>query len=116
MPRYVLIARDDPEAFQALGPSDFQAIIERYHAWTQDLRSQGRLELGEKLTDGAGKVLRGSSATDGPFTEGKEVIGGLWIVEADDMPHLLRLLEGCPHMEYGSMEVREIEVLDLPEA
>ena len=115
MPRFVLIARDDPASFEGMGPSDFQRIIERYHAWTEDLRRQGRLHLGEKLVDGAGAVLRGASTTDGPFAESKEVVGGLWIIEADDLSHALRLLDGCPQAEYGSLEVREIEVLDLPE-
>ena len=116
MSRFVLIARDDPAAFEGLGPSDFQAIIERYHAWTEDLRRQGRLHLGEKLVDGEGAVLQGLSATDGPFSEGKEIIGGVWIIEADDLPHALSLLDGCPHRDYGSLEVREIEVLDAPDA
>jgi len=94
-----------------------QAIVQRYHAWTKGLAEAGHLLMGEKLRDAAGTVLRGvggsMSATDGPFAETKEIIGGFWLIQADDLDHAVRLMSGCPHLEStGSLEVREIEELD----
>jgi hypothetical protein len=51
------------------------------------------------------------SVTDGPFAEGKEIIGGFWIITADDLDDAVRTVSGCPHLDNGSLEVREIEVV-----
>lgn len=113
MPRFVVIPREDPSVFADLSPSDMQALIRRYTEWSQRLATEGRLALGEKLRDGEGRVLRSRdgapSATDGPYAETKEIVGGLWIIEADDLDHASRLVADCPHLGYGSLEVREIE-------
>jgi len=72
-----------PAAFMALSPQEMQALIVRYGAWAQSHMGAGRLETGEKPTDGGGRILRGVgdalSVTDSPFTEVKEVVGGFWI-------------------------------------
>lgn len=117
MPRYLVIPRDDASEAAALGPREMQEIVERYHAWTLALRAEGALQVGEKLADGAGRVLEpstdGVSVTDGPFAEANEVIGGFWIVEARDLDHATDLVSDCPHLERGSLEIRPIEELDL---
>lgn len=117
MPRFIVIPRDNPADFAQVSPEQMQAIVQRYHAWSVGLAEQGHLLMGEKLRDDAGKVLRGAggalSATDGPFVETKEIIGGFWLIQADDLDHAVRLVSGCPHLESsGSLEIREIEELD----
>lgn len=114
MHRFIVIPREAPEVFADLSPEEMQRLIERYVAWSQELAAQGRLEMGEKLRDGAGRVLRGdgrggASVTDGPFVETKEVVGGFWIIQAHDLDDAVRAVSGSPHLEYGSLEVRQIE-------
>ena len=117
MPRYLVIPRDERSDAPPPGPRDMQAIVERYHAWTLRLRGEGALHVGEKLVDGAGRVLRpaddGVSRTDGPFAEANEVIGGFWILEARDLDHATALVSDCPHLERGSLEIRPIEELQM---
>ncbi len=52
------------------------------------MENAGVLTRGEKLQDGTGRVLRRTldhtSITDGPYTESKEVIGGLFEIQADN--------------------------------
>lgn len=116
MPRFIVIPREDPADFAELSPQEIEEVVRRYHAWSLGLADRGLLVMGEKLRDGAGKVLRGSgpsmSVTDGPFVETKEIIGGFWIVEADDLDDAVQVVSGCPHLEAGSLEIREIEVFD----
>ena len=51
----------------------------------------------------------GDVITDGPFTEGKEIVGGFVALPANDMDHAVELSKECPIFEYGgSVEVREI--------
>ena len=84
------------------------------------MTSEGRLVVAEKLTDQGGKVLwpsdNGNTCKDGPYVESKEVIGGVYIVKADDYEHAVRLCEGHPNFRFGSIEIREVDPLDRPEA
>lgn len=113
MARFVIIARDNPETFSHYSPQEMQAILERYMAWGERLASRGHMELGEKLTDGVGRVLGpGQSPTDGPYAEAKEIVGGFWIVSARDLEEAESLASDCPHLEFGTLEVRPVEEMN----
>lgn len=49
--------------------------------------------------------------TDGPFAETKEVLGGYYIVDCDDLDAAIEWGSKCPAAQYGSIEVRP--VMDL---
>jgi hypothetical protein len=78
------------------------------------MQNEGLLTRGEKLQDGTGRVLRRRSAevsiTDGPYTESREVIGGLFEIQAEDYEAAVKAARDCPHLEYGVIEIREIEI------
>jgi hypothetical protein len=118
MPQYIILLYDDPKKFAELSPQEMQEAFKKYHGWGQKMREQGRLTGSNKLTDGAGRVLRGKSpmrVTDGPFTEGKEVLGGYYMFNADSYEHAIELTRDHPQLEYGgTVEVREIQ--DLSQA
>ena len=113
MPRYMLFARDDVEWGKDVSAKEMQRIVERYIAWTQGLAEKNRLVLSHKLVDGDGRVVRGGGGkpmvADGPYVETKEVIGGFWIVEAADYDEAVALCADSPHLEFGALEIREIE-------
>lgn len=115
MSKFLILPRESEDAFAELSPEEMQRIIQRYQEWTDRLRGEERLLLGHKLQDGEGRVATGGKngmvVSDGPYSETKEVIGGFWLVEADDYDHALRLADDCPHLEYGSLEIREIQEL-----
>jgi len=48
--------------------------------------------------------------TDGPFAEAKEIIGGYFIVQANSYDEAVGLAKDCPHLDFGTIEVREIEI------
>lgn len=51
---------------------------------------------------------------DGPFAEGKEVVGGNLIVKAADLDQATEISKDCPIFEYdGTVEVRPIQVMEL---
>jgi hypothetical protein len=113
MARFLVLPREPSDAWDDVSPADMQRIIERYVAWGNELAEAGMLEGGEKLQDGDGRVLGGEGAalrvTNGPFAEAKEVVGGFWIVRAHDYEEAVRLVSDCPHLAFGSLEVRRIE-------
>ena len=54
---------------------------------------------------GAGAV----KVTDGPYAEAREVIGGLFIVEAQTYEEVVELSKDCPHLDFGTIEIREVQ-------
>lgn len=118
MPDFMLLLYSDPRAFDDVSPEDFQRVIERYRAWTERLKASGHFLASDKLTDGEGRVLRrhgdGVRVTDGPFTEAKEVVGGYYSVSADDYDAAVELARSCPHLDFGSIEVRQVDDLGPP--
>jgi len=115
MPQFLILARDEPREFTELSPEDMQRVIQKYVAWGDRLTKAGKLGDHNKLRDGAGKVVRGPAGkmavTDGPFVETKEVVGGYWVVTAADFDEAVRLVSDSPHLEFGSLEIRQVETL-----
>lgn len=113
MPSYLLLLHENPATFVDLSPAQMQAIVEEYSAWTDRMAQAGRLTAGVKLRDGVahrvGKDATGR-VTDGPFTETKDVVGGYFVVTADDLQAALGIARDCPHVRYGWVEVREVEI------
>jgi hypothetical protein len=113
MPNYLLLLHSEPNIFKEASPAEFQAVIQKYHNWKLRMQNAGILLVGEKLQDGTGRLLRRTggqtSVTDGPYTESKEVIGGLFQIRADNYAKAVEVASDCPHLEYGTIEIREIE-------
>src|SRR5207244_11252131 len=58
-----------------------------------------------RLAEDAGKVIRANNgkprATDGPYSEAKEVLGGFYLIEAASYDEAVELSMTHPHLEYG---------------
>lgn len=80
------------------------------------LKEQGKLLGAQPLTP-EGKVVRGSKkvVSDGPFMEGKEMVGGYLACKADSLEEAVEISKGCPILEFdnGIVEVREIKELKM---
>jgi hypothetical protein len=52
----------------------------------------------------------GPSATDGPFIDTKEVVGGYYVLQASDLAEAVRLAGQLPEAtaSHGGVEVRQI--------
>jgi len=113
MAQYMLLLRDNPEIFRHLSPDEIQRIIEKYRAWGQKLREAGLLVSSHKLTDEGGRVVRREGGQmrvlDGPYTEAKEVLGGYFLIEAASYEQAIERSRDCPHLEFGSIEIRAID-------
>jgi hypothetical protein len=114
MKQFVTILHEQPTDMSRFSPEDIQRMIEKYMAWTRRLREEDRIKAETNLNNRTGKTIRGygSSAhvTDGPYTETKEVIGGLHIIEAESWEEALAWAKQCPALEMGAtLELREAE-------
>ena len=114
MTQYAVFLHEDPETFRKFTPSEMQAIIQRYTAWGDRLRASGRYVSGKKLADDGGKSVRlekgRMTVSDGPYAETKDIVGGLFVFTADSYEDALSVISDCPHLEYGRIELRAIEI------
>ena len=115
MSKFTLLLRESDGLYSRLSPAEMQAVVARYGAWSQGLREAGKLVGSQKLHDGAGRVVSRSNGrvlvSDGPHVEAKEVIGGMFVVEAATYDEAVTIANGCPHLDFGTIEVREVEIL-----
>jgi len=110
MAQFVLLLHENPATFAQMSAEEMQKIIEEYTAWGTRMRERGLVRRSAKLEDAAGRVLKGSVVTDGPYTEANEIIGGLFEIEAADYDGAVEIARGCPHTKYGTLEIRRIEI------
>jgi hypothetical protein len=59
--------------------------------------------------------IRGDVVTDGPFLETKEVLAGIFVIEARDLDHALALAKMTPIVD-GGVEVRPLLGFEVAEA
>jgi hypothetical protein len=108
--RYALLIHERPGSYDGLGPDELQALTAEYFAVRNDPRvvDGGRLQPADTATtvrmrDGRPLV------SDGPFAETKEVFGGWFLLEADDLDAALELAERIPAIRMGgSVEIRAL--------
>jgi len=110
MAQFTLLLYDDPSGWQKLSPEEMQKAIEKYRAWT----TKPFTVASQRLGGDAGRVIRPGGggkprATDGPYSETKEVLGGFYTIEAADYDAAVDLAMQHPHLEYGgTIEVRKL--------
>ena len=108
--RYACLIYFDPG--KVFGQSaEAEAVLGGSGAYNNELKASGHLVVDQalQLPDRAMtvRVRDGKmSATDGPFMETKEVLGGFILIEAQDMAEAVRIAAGIPLARLGSVEVR----------
>lgn len=92
---------------------EIQAAIDQFYVWYDRLVSEGRIGPGQRLGR-EGKIVSRQAATDGPFAEAKEVIGGYWFIRASSLEEAAAVAAENPCLAHGL--VCEVRPLDLTRA
>ena len=106
--KYLCIQRSQPGGNnEQPSPAQMQAMYAQFDAWMKKFQNN-LVDMGGRL--GGGKVVTSGGATDGPYAEAKEVIGGYMIVSAESLEAAIEVARQCPGvvMPGSSVEVREI--------
>jgi hypothetical protein len=84
-----------------------EEMYAKFNAWKERFQ-ENIVDMGGKLGDG--KTVMPEGATDGPFVEAKEVIGGYMIISANSLDEAIEIASGVPGLvgPGSSVEVREI--------
>src|SRR5882757_11304452 len=92
--KYLFIQRSVPAKREPPSPAQLQEMYATFNAWKEKFKDN-LVDMGGKLKAG-GKVVTESGATDGPFVESKEVVGGYMLVSAKSIEHAIEVANGCP--------------------
>jgi hypothetical protein len=98
MPRYVVAYHGSPK-FET--PQQGAAHMVQWRAWMGGLGA-ALVDPGAPLNKG--KIISSRGVSD----QGADLLSGFSILAADSMDGVLRLVQGCPHLNHGTIEVAEI--------
>lgn len=108
MPTYLCLQRSLPaEGGERPSPAQMQDMYARFGAWHAKFADQ-LVDMGGKL--GAGALVTAEGASDGPFVEVKELVGGYMVVSADTLEGAIEVASGCPGLVRPGSGVEVIEI------
>lgn len=110
---YILLCHDDEAAWRKEGPEAMDAAMTEALAIVRDLNDSGRyvsaspLHSSEKAT--CVRVRNGKrTIIDGPFAETNEVLGGYYVILAENQGQAVQVAARHPGARFGSVEVRPL--------
>ncbi len=111
--QYLLLICIDENRQAAMSPEEAAAMMAQYGGFYDEMEGRGVLEGGERLrptTDATSVRVRDGEvlASDGPFAETKEQIGGYFLVDCRDLDEAIEVAAKIPGAEFGTIEVRPI--------
>ena len=96
-----------------MSPEEAQANMHKWISWVNQLKNEGVYVEGRPLVKG-GKMIAGKTpvVTDGPFAESKELVGGYFVIKANNIEEAVEHAKGFPDFALqGSVEIREVQVI-----
>ena len=108
-----LVHFDDKEVFSRMSAAEKRELDIASTGYDRELEAGGNLVRAQALQAPETAVLvrvrdGRISATDGPFLETKEQLGGFILIEARDLNDAIRIAGGIPLAKHGTIEVRPI--------
>ena len=109
--KFVCLGYIEQKRWEDISDAERNAMMDECFAYDDVLRANGHFAGGEALGSAQsaatlrhrnGKVV----VTDGPYAETKEQLGGILILEADDMNHAIALMSKHPGVKVGPFEIR----------
>jgi len=116
--KYLGLAYFTPEKFARLTPEAVKALVSQCPPLDEKMRATGKVLVSASLGDlDRWKTLSprggGTQVTDGPYTEAKEVVGGLFIIEADSPAEAQRIASMHPAATIGEEGGWAVELIPL---
>jgi hypothetical protein len=113
--KFLCLGYIEEKKWDTMSKSEQEAMIQECFAYDDILKQNGHFVRGEALQSAHKAVtLRWrngkASATDGPYAETKEQLGGLLVLEATDMNHAIELMSKHPGVRLGGpFEIRPLD-------
>lgn len=116
--KYLGLAYYSPEKFATMAPDDVEALVGQCPALDEKMRATGKVLVSASLAEPqAWTTLRPragkTQVTDGPYTESKEMVGGLFVIEAEDRDEALRIAAMHPAATLGEAGGWAVELIPM---
>jgi hypothetical protein len=115
--KYLCLIYNQEKNLAALSKEQWDSLKEEYFAYGGSIKESGHYLGGNSLQPtGTAKTVRVRggkvSATDGPFAETNEQLGGYYLIEADSLDEAIGWASKIPGARHGSIEVRPVMVFE----
>jgi hypothetical protein len=109
--KFVCLGYYVEDNWSAMSQDEQNAFMEECFKYDDFLRANGHFIAGEALQEArTARTLRFQRdkvvVTDGPYAETKEQIGGLLLLEAENLDHAVQLMSKHPGVRSGPFEIR----------
>jgi hypothetical protein len=114
MAQYLILIYENEQGYAEADQATFTEVMEGHNAFAAkygDSIKGGNALQGTSTATSIRADGTGFSVTDGPFVETKEVLGGYYLVEADDLDQAVEMAKAVP-AKFGGVEVRPIMIFD----
>ena len=111
--KYMLLIYLEERGWDSLTEAERQQIYSEYRKFSEEIQTGGQFLSGSELAPTSAatsvRVRDGKHlATDGPFAETREQLGGYYLVEAKDLDEAIGLAARIPSAKVGTVEVRPL--------
>jgi hypothetical protein len=108
--KYALLIYSKPGSHEALSEDEYASVLGEYMAISNDSRCLDGAQLQPVETATTVRVSDGQTlTTDGPFADTKEVFGGYFVWEADNLDEAIDVASRIPAARIGgAVEVRPV--------
>jgi len=115
--QYLCLLYDAEKDAPQPGTDAFGAMMQGYMSFTETVKNGGQMVAGDALESvetATTVTVRGgkTTATDGPFAETKEQLGGYYLLECKDLDEAIALAAQIPAAETGRVEIRPVMVFN----
>lgn len=109
--KFICLGYFDETKWATLPEAEQAKLMEECMAYDDELRRGKHFLGGEALGAATNAVTLkikngGVEVLDGPFTETKEILGGILLLEAKDLNHAIALMSKHPGVKNGPFEIR----------
>jgi hypothetical protein len=107
--KFLFLYRSSPDPRDQPSAAEMQAGYTQWKSWmakySKEILEAPPARSGPK-PGGAAAVCRKGAVTDGPYVEGKEIVGGWSFIEAESLAQAVEIAKEVPM--FTSVEIREI--------
>jgi hypothetical protein len=107
--QFLFLYRNSADPRQQPSAADMQSGYAKWQSWmtkyAKQILAQPPARSGPK-PGGAAAVCKAGAVTDGPYVEGKEIVGGWSFIETESLAQAVEIAKEVPM--FTSVEIREI--------
>jgi hypothetical protein len=111
MAEYLVLIYQDEAGYANGDETLMNEVMEAHNSFSANnakaLKGGNALQPTSTATSIRGDGSGGVTVTDGPFVESKEVLGGYYLIEADDLDAAIAIAKQTP-ARFGGVELRPI--------